>query len=203
MIRSNVTTLAIVALVASAATLAQNDVDRAFTATGASCDQITWSEETLAKYPQIASACQDVMERDGKYYVKFSGSVRRVADRGRNVTVDFKNGSRLALEPPENMSLYIDGRPKSARALRRGDQLTFYVPQDNLAATPPSPQVALVNATVIPITRIRVAEATPADDAPEAELPSTAGVLLPMIGLGGLLLTSLGALLSARRRLGQ
>lgn len=196
MYRSKVITAAAAMLIASATATAQSDVDRAFTATEAKCEAITWSREALAQYPKIADACQDVMERDGKYYVKFSGTVRRV--RGENVTVNFKNGSELTLTPPENMSLYIDGRSRTAKSLRRGDELTFYVPQEKVVA-PPSP--ALVGVTVIPIARIRVAEATPAaggsakpaettEEQPPA-LPKTASTL-PLIGLSGLLLTILG-----------
>ena len=193
-----ITAAAITALVFGAAAMAaDSDVDRAFTATGATCDQITWSQDALAKYPQLASACQDVMERDGKYYVKFSGTVRRVADRGRSVTINFKNGSELALTPPENMSLYINGRPKPVNRLQRGDELTFYVPQDKLAAPPPQPTL---NVTVIPIARMRVAQLPPREPAP-AELPRTASAL-PLFGLCGVLLMSLAAVLSARRRLG-
>ena len=188
-----ITAIAITSLTFGAPVIAESDVDRAFTATGASCDQITWSREALAKYPQLASACQDVMERDGKYYVKFSGTVRRVADRGRSVTVNFKDGGELALTPPENMSLYINGRPKAASRLQRGDELTFYVPQDKLAAPPPEPTL-----TIIPITRIRVAQA-PAREPAAAELPKTASAL-PSLGLCGVLLMSLGAVLTTRRR---
>jgi len=125
MYRSAAVTAAMSLIVSVAA--AQSHVDRAFTTTEAKCEGITWSREALDQYPNIASACQDVMERDGRYYVKFSGTVRRVTG-DRAVTVNFKDGSTLELTPPENMSLYIDGRPRTVRSLRRGDELTFYVP---------------------------------------------------------------------------
>lgn len=188
----------------AAASGQQSRVDRAFTATGESCDQVTWSEEALQKYPNIASACQEVMERDGKYYVKFTGNVRRVQDRGRSITVDFKGGDQLALTPPENMTLYVDGQRRQPSALRRGDELTFYVPQEMLAEEPSAATAQVVGVTVIPLTRIRVAEATETqtseeDTAAGAELPQTAG-LLPLIGLSGLLLTAFGAGLTLYRR---
>jgi hypothetical protein len=188
----------IIALVASTAALPQSAVDKAFTATGAECNQITWSEASLAKYPRIASACQGVMERDGKYYVKFSGAVRQVADRGRRLTVDFNDGSRMEVEPPENTSVYINGRPQRTSSLRRGDELTFYVPQDMLAENavviPPPTGIAM---TIIPITSVRVAQAPPAET-PVAQLPATAGAL-PLLGLLGLALTGAGAVLTMWR----
>jgi hypothetical protein len=198
--------LAIAMLIAGGTAGAQNNtsVDRAFTATGAKCDEIRWSQEALEKYPKIADACQDVMERDGRYYVKFSGTVRRV--RGQDVTVNFKGGSdALTVTAPENTSLYIEGRPRSVRNLRRGDELTFYVPQDQVVAPPP----AVVGVTVIPITRIRMAQATPAagqepadtgaDTHQAAELPKTASVV-PLLGLSGLVLTILGVTPGLLRR---
>jgi hypothetical protein len=191
MYRSAAITAAL-SLIVSVAATAQSDVDRAFTTTEAKCEGITWSREALAQYPNIASACQDVMERDGRYYVKFSGTVQRVTSGGRAVTVNFKDGNTLELTPPENMSLYIDGRPRTARSLRRGDELTFYVPQDSLAAQPPR----VVGVTVIPIARLRVAQATPTGanettEAPAPALPKTASPL-PLIGLSGLVLTIFG-----------
>lgn len=185
-------------LLAAAGTHAQSKVDKAFTATGAGCDKVTWSQDALAKYPRIASACQEVMERDGRYFVKFEGTVQRVADRGRNVTINFKNGDRLTLQPPENMSLFVDGRPRKATALRPGDQLNFYVPEDQLAAqffagadaqTAPEVEAAPI---VPPDTRVATA------DEP-APLPKTAGVL-PWIAVAGWLLIGVGAVLTLLRR---
>jgi hypothetical protein len=196
MYRYTAITAGMTMLILSASATAQSDVDRAFTATAASCDQITWSRDALAKYPNIASACQDVMQRDGRFYVKFSGRVERVA--GENVTVNFRDGSELTLTPPENMSLYIDGRERTVRSLRRGDELTFYVPQENVVAQP-----QVVGITVIPLARVRVAQATPRETATaESEgpaLPKTASAL-PLIGLSGLVLTVLGLLPARRRR---
>jgi hypothetical protein len=193
-----------VALAASATVYAQqSQVDRAFTATGASCDQVTWSREALQSYPNVARACREVMERDGTYFVRFEGEVRRVADRGREVTIDFRDGDRLTLTPPENLSITIDGRPTEPRNLRPGDQLTFYIPQNQLAATffPGQPEPATAQPVPIrpapaePAAGQRVAAATPAGG---GVLPRTASSL-PMLGVAGLMLIVLGAVLTARR----
>lgn len=199
MYRPKVIPAAIAMLLVSGTAAAQSAVDRAFTTTSNKCEDITWSNDALQQYPKIADACQEVMERDGKYYVKFEGTVRRV--RGQDVTVNFKGGSdELTLTPPENMSLYIDGRERTVRSLQRGDELTFYVPQDEVAA-PPTP--ALVGVTIIPIARIRVAQATPAGaeepDAGAPEMPRTASAL-PLIGLSGVVLMILGVVPRMVRR---
>lgn len=191
------------ALGASAAGVAQTAADTAFTATGTSCSDVSWSKAVLAQYPRIAEACQGVVQRDGKYYVKFSGDVREVADRGRSLTVDFKNGERVTLSPPDEMSVDVNGKEIAVGDLRRGDRLNFYVPQSRLAVQFPEGDPLRVS---VPI---RVARAEPERaglvpgatmSSSERELPKTASVV-PAIGLCGLLLTALGATLTGSRRL--
>ncbi len=182
---------------APAAFAQQTRVDRAFTATGASCDQVTWSGQALRQYPNIASACRDVMERDGNYYVLFEGEVRRVADRGRQVTVDFEGGDELTLTPPENLSIFIDGRRTSPRQLRPGDQLNFYVPQQQLVATFFAGEPATAQPQEVPIEEPADRYAA-ADSDFQGNMPDTAGEL-PLAALAGLLLVGLGAALTTYR----
>jgi len=189
---------AAVALGATALASAQNRIERAFTATGTSCDQVTWSEEALAAYPNIESACKEVVQRDGRYYVRFEGTVQRTANRGREVTVDFEGGDAMTLTPPENLALYMDGRRSSVATLRRGDQLKFFVPENQLAAHFYESEAPTAQAQIVPIrvTKMRLAAAEPAPE--EDALPSTASVL-PMFGIAGLVLLLMGAGLTARR----
>ena len=110
----------------------QGGADRPFTATGKTCSTLTWSQDALQKYPTIATACQDVMQRESKSYVKFTGEVVNVADGGRKLTIDFKGGGVFTVSAPENMNVSINNQRTRVRDLRRGDQLTFYIPQDRL-----------------------------------------------------------------------
>jgi hypothetical protein len=125
----------VLALAAVPVAWSQGRIDRAFTATGLDCDQVTWSAEAVAKYPQIASACRRVVERDGKYYVNFTGEVVRAARDGSEIVVDFKGGDRLTLNPPAGYTLQIDGRSQPISRLERGDVLNFYIPEDQLAGS--------------------------------------------------------------------
>ncbi|MBN1239511.1 MAG: hypothetical protein JXB36_13490 [Gammaproteobacteria bacterium] len=166
---------------------------------------MTWSDQALERYPNIASACQEVMERDGEYYVRFEGEVRRVTDRGGRVTIAFEEGDTLTLTPPENLTLSIDGRERAPRDLQPGDELTFYVPQDQLAATFFAGQPETAEPQEVPIsptTDTTDDVLAQADDAESEQprLPRTAG-LLPFAGVGGLALLSLGGLLTLWRRL--
>jgi len=192
-------------LILSTNAFAQRSVDAAFTATGESCEEVTWSEDALERYPNIASACQEVMERDGEYFVRFEGEVRRVTDRGGRVTIAFEDGDTLTLTPPENLALSIDGRERSPRDLRPGDELTFYVPQNELAATFFAGQPETSEPQEVPISPTTDSTEDVLAQADEAEseqprLPTTAG-FLPFVGVGGLALVSLGGILTLWRRL--
>jgi len=180
----------------SAGAFGQSGMDAAFTATGSSCDQVTWSPDSLAKYPNIAKACQAVLQRDGRYFVKFGGEVKRVADRGKKLTVAFKDGDRLTLNPPEDLTVDINGKATPIARLRPGDMLTFYVAQDRLAAN-----MSADNNAVAPLVPIAPAPEEPSGSMMASkDLPRTASAL-PTIGLAGLLLVGLGAALTLRRRM--
>lgn len=193
-----------VALAFSANAVAQQSPDAAFTATGTRCEDVNWSEEALERYPNIASACQEVMERDGEYYVRFDGEVRRVTDRGGRVTIAFEEGDTLTLTPPENLALTIDGRERQPRDLRPGDELTFYVPQDQLTATFFAGQPEISEPQEVPIspeTDSTEDVLAQADDVESERLPTTAG-FVPFVGAGGFALLILGAVLTLCRALG-
>jgi hypothetical protein len=128
------TSFFLVSLLVSAVALAQSNTDKSFGASGASCDQVNWSDAALAKYPQIGKACQAVVERDGKTYLKFEAEVRKVAKKGEELTVAFKDGQTSVLTPPPDFAVKINDKPVPAKDLRPGDKLTFYVMQDRLAA---------------------------------------------------------------------
>jgi len=128
------TTFFVVVSLLSGAVLAQSATDKSFTESGAACDQVNWSDAALAKYPQIGSACQAVVERDGKAYLKFEAEVRKVAKQGQELTVAFKDGQTSVLTPPPDFAIKINDKPVPAKDLRPGDKLTFYVMQDRLAA---------------------------------------------------------------------
>ena len=167
--------------------------DLTFTATGTHCEDVKWAPQTLARYPHIVAACQRVVERDGKYFVVFSGTVHSVARYGRALSVDFENGDEVTLKPPAGMKFDISGTMTRPRDVLPGQKLTFYVPQDRFVAEVPAGQHVMVP---IPITQWqppRIAYAAPATMAPRpAELPQT-GTELGLLALGGLAVMAAGA----------
>ncbi len=171
---------------------AQTDVDRSFTTVSKTCDGIRWSDRALRMYPSIASACQAVEERNGKTFVKFQGTVRQNVDRGEQLVINFKDGGEVTVRPPAETRLYIDGKPTKVADLRRGDQLTFYIAEDRLAAQFPETEAVTTRFVIVPL----VTPGGGAQEQPErtAALPATAG-WLPLLGLAGWMLLGIAAFL--------
>lgn len=141
-------------------------------------------------YPTIGSACQSVEERNGKTYVKFQGTLKR-NEGGERIVVDFKDGGEITLTPPPETSVYIDGRRTPVARLQRGDELTFYIAEDRLAAQFPEAETQTARFVMVPIAVQEEAE-QPRQMA--ASLPST-GSWLPLLAIGGVLALMFGSLL--------
>ena len=176
---------------------AQTSVDRSFKTVSKDCGGIQWSERALATYPTIASACQGVEERNGKTFVKFSGTLNRNVNRGEQLVVDFKGGGQVTLTPPPETNLYVNGQRTPVSQLERGSELNFYIAEDRLAAqfTPTAePEIQTARMVIVPIV---VRDETPERMA--ASLPSTAGEW-PLVALTGMLALGFGGLLTLYRR---
>lgn len=170
---------------------AQSSVDRSFTTSGRECSSVQWSTTALRKYPQIAAACQEVLERDGVAYVKFAGELSDEAEGGE-LKVKFKDAGQMTLTPPPDFRVYVGGKRIPIADMRRGDELTFYVAENRLAAqfyAQDQSPVTTVEYETVPIVYTEQLAAT---------LPATASKL-PWLGFTGMLLVSLAALLNARR----
>jgi hypothetical protein len=183
------------ALAAAAGVNAQSSVDKSFTAAGTTCADITWSPEMLAKHPKIGSACQEVMQRNGVTYVKFDGTVKKVAKGGSEVTMDMKGGDKLVLNPDPNRTVNIGGKKTPVKSLRPGDTLTFYVPETRVVAieTPEAP------AEEIPIGP-PVVEQMAMTTTTYEDLPKTASSW-PLAGLLGALCIGFAMVMRTRRSL--
>ena len=183
------------ALAAAAGVNAQTSkVDKAFTATGSNCLEITWSPEMLAKHPKIASACQEVLQKDGKAYVRFDGEVKKVSKNGTEVQMAMKGGDTITLNPVEGRTVYIGGKKVPVKSLRPGDTLTFYIPEDRLTA-------AVMETPAAPVEEIAFAEPQVEQVAmttTDYDMPKTASSW-PMLALFGVLALGLALTLRARR----
>lgn len=185
--------VAVAALGASATVLAQTPTatDLTFSATGTDCKDVKWSPQTLAQYPNIASACQRVVQRDGKYFVVFSGTVHSVGRYGRTLSVAFDDGDEVTLSPPAGMKFDIEGTMTRPRDIIPRQRLTFYVPQDRFVAAEPE-EGENVTAAITRWEPQPIANTAHTAMAAPEELPRT-GTELGLLALGGLALMLTGA----------
>jgi LPXTG-motif cell wall-anchored protein len=187
---------ALLLLAAGAASAQSTRVDRSFTAVQKNCEGIQWSETTLARNPKIGQACQSVEERDGKTYVKFQGTVQR-NDRGKELEIRVKKGDTITVNPPEDMVVWINDRKTPVRQLSRGDELTFYVPEDQFTAQ--FAQEAQPTSTQYVAVPIVYTQTTYEPERTAANLPSTASNNVLVMLIGGVF-AAFGMLLTVRRR---
>lgn len=188
---------------AAACAFAQSNVDRSFTTTSNDCDAVQWSQAMQERYPDIGSACQSVEERNGKKYVKFEGTVRSASNQGSTLDIDFKGGGRVQMEPPENTKIFMEGEQIPVAELKRGDRLTFYVPEDRMTAQfYPDEQLATAQDSQAVNVPIAAAQQDTVDEEPERvarTLPSTASEL-PWIAFSGFLMLGVAGALRWLRR---
>jgi len=150
----------------------------------------------LAKHPKIASACQEVMQRDGKSYVKFEGEVKKVAKNGTEVVMDMKGGDTITLNPAPGRQVVVGGRKVPVKSLNPGDTLTFYVPEDRLTAAVMETPTAPIEEIPIGAPVVEQVAMTTTD----YSMPHTASAW-PVVALGGLLALGFAGVLRARRTL--
>jgi hypothetical protein len=191
-------------------TLAKPAVD------AASCTEIDWQEQILARYPNIAAACQEVVVSNDARFARFDGELVQV-NRDGSVKIDFKDrdgdslGKPTTLQLAPNQRALIEGRYYRFSELMPGQQLNLYIPEAGVAVAtelgaPPESMAKIVpdelnapaDATREPV---RLAETTPPPaEAQATRLPDTAG-WSPLLALAGVLALGGGMALTARRRL--
>lgn len=181
----------------------------------ASCDDMTWQKQVVARYPNVAAACQEVVVSNGTRYARFSGELVQV-NRDGSVKIDFKDrdghslGKPTTLQPAPTQRALIQGQYYRLSELLPGQQLSMYVPEAGLtvatepvAASVPMAKMVLdepgTPAEVAPES-VRLAEAAPQPAATQsARLPDTSG-WTPLLALAGVLALGSGIVLAEKRR---
>ena len=179
---------ALIGLGMSQASVAQNKT----------CSDIDFTPEALSVYPDLASACQAVVYKDGKEYVMVVGRVLAVRGGGKHVNLQFKDGGRYWVNPNENQNIRllpvggVAGQQQSTGAestkirpseLVRGMELGIYLPTDTWAIHFEEEEV-YVPVVMTPVETIEIIELEP--------MPTTASPV-PLIGLLGGLFALIGA----------
>jgi hypothetical protein len=190
-------------------TLAKPQVD------AASCADIKWQKQILARYPNIAAGCQEVVVSNDTRFARFTGELEHVNGDG-SVMIDFKDrnghslGQSTRLQPAPTQRVLIEGQRYRFSELTEGQQLSVYIPETVLGvATEPVVAPESIAKIVldepgapadVPRETIRLAQATPEPaTAQAARLPDTAG-WSPLLALTGVLALGGGVALATRRR---
>lgn len=164
-------------------------------ASALTCDEVVLSAEITSQFPTAQEACLDVIERDGRVFVKMRAELTRTPV-GNRVTFRFKhadgsNGPTYSTTLAPSWRVRINNSEFRAQDLVRGQELTLYLPSDRWEAHVATPEMVVESFSLIVITR---AEPEP------MMLPSTASNM-PLIALfGGLALFGAGLIRVTRGR---
>lgn len=124
--------------------------------TSTSCiSNITFSHEFLTRYPRAGAACREVKVENGMKWARFDADVVRV--RRNRVTANFidrhdQNVGTITFDASPDARVEINGQPMRFSHLKRGDKLSFWMPESRVGfyAVPgasESTKLAVVNTT--------------------------------------------------------
>jgi hypothetical protein len=155
-------------------------------ALAAECSDVEYHQDVLDKYPAIANACQEVIEQNGKSYVKVTAdfvSFRRPDKLTVNVHENDGTKERQTIKVDPKMRVNVGNTERKFSELPRNYTLNFSIPSDRFEM---ATEEELNEA---PVEEVVVVE----------ELPKTASVW-PTLGLAGFTMVFLSQLLTWRRK---
>ena len=166
----------------------------------AACERVQFSEEVLARFPNIRQACLDVINKDGQDYVVVKANLVRATPRRMTVQIKRPDGTLsdpIGINVKSNAKLNINGKMTPVADVAVGQELTTYV-----SVTDPGIALASDVETVefTPVPATPEPEPAPAAQVAAApEMPTTA-TQLPLAGAIGLILLAIGAGIAFLRR---
>lgn len=175
-----------------------------------SCGQVEigWNPALVDQYPDIPSACHEVVTSQGVKFARFEADFVRVNGDG-SVTSAFvdprgRQVGRYTLIPGPTQQVLLGGRRYPFSELRPGQRINLYVPEGayGLASEPvasPTYIGEIAQYERLPVEEpVEIARVEPASSMP-TRLPQTAG-LTPWITTAGLLSLLVAGGLGAARR---
>lgn len=174
----------------------------AVSAQAAECSSVQFSEAVLARFPNIAKACYDVIEKQGQEYAVIKADLIRTDQDALYVRVKHPDGSRSdtrRIPVDRDFRVVINGSSVGLDQVAVGQELTTYVkvsePVVAMALDRDEIQTAPLLEPAVPLPVAAVAANTP----PPPPMPRTAS-LVPAMGLAGVVLLAVGLLLGWSRR---
>lgn len=161
---------------------AATETESAFTATGNTCADITWKASVLERFPNIGVVCQAVVERDGKMYAQFKGTVSRRFSN--TLYIRFEGGEKapggnrsVKIQPSADLTFRVGSRTYKVRDAAPGQDLTIYIPGDRFVVNlgddiAPAEETEIVE--IVPVSEEPAAaeEPAPAEEAPPPAEPA-------------------------------
>jgi len=173
----------------------------AFAQQPAACERVEFSAEVLARFPNIRTACLDVITKGDQTYAVVKADLVRATARRMTIRVKRPDGSHsdpIGVNVAPNERLNVGGKPTPIQDVAVGQELTAYISvTDPGIALEPADEMEVIEFTPVPATP-EPAPAAAAAAAP-AEMPKTA-TNLPFLGSIGLALLAIGAGLGIVRR---
>jgi hypothetical protein len=168
----------------------------------AACQRVEFSPEVLARFPNIRTACLDVITKGGQQYAVVKADLVRSTSRRMTVRVKLPDGTHsdpLGINIKPNERVNVGGKPTPIQDVAIGQELTAYFSvKDPGIALEPLEEVEVVELTPIPETP-EPGPATALASTAEPEMPRTA-TRLPLAGTIGFVLLLIGAGLAILRR---
>jgi hypothetical protein len=168
------------------------------TAQAVSCSDVIWSAEMLESNPNIANACQEVVDKRGTQAVKLHARVVRQSVNSTVVQWQLPDGSWSSAErryPARGATAEIQGQTVRISDMAPRQEVNVYVPQAGNWSLPAPPVAAAAAPPPPPPARAPEPEPEP------VALPTTATQVPLFALLGGLFILLGGAVSFARTRL--
>lgn len=166
----------------------------------AACERVEFSQEVLARFPNIRKACLDVISRDGQTFAVVRALLVRTTSRRMTVRVRLPDGTQtepMGINVASNARINVNGRMTPITDVAVGQEISAYI---NVR----DPGIAVASETPGPVEFTPIAAEPEPEPAPVAaaepapEMPKTA-TRLPLAGTIGLILLALGAGLAILR----
>ena len=167
------------------------------------CQRVEFSAAVLERFPNIRTACLDVITKEGQTFAVVRASLVRVSQRRMVVRVRLPDGTQsdpLGININMNERVNIEGRMVPIRSLAVGQDISAYINVKDPGIAVASEAAGPVEFT--PITAEPEPEPVAEAAAPAPEMPKTAS-RLPLVGALGLLLLAVGAGIAFQRRRAQ
>jgi hypothetical protein len=167
------------------------------------CQRVEFSAAVLERFPNIRTACLDVITKEGQTYAVVRASLVRASQRRMVVRVRLPDGTQsdpLGINVNTNERVNIEGRMVPIRNLAVGQDISAYINVKDPGIAVASEAAGPVEFT--PITAEPEPEPVAEAAAPAPEMPKTA-TRLPLLGTLGLFLLAAGAGIAFLRRRAQ